>query len=75
MVLYVAGRKSIKIKVQQDNAGPHVKDDNTDVMEAGQHGGWDIQMVSQPPRSPDLDCFGPRVLPFTAILAVQDPHV
>jgi hypothetical protein len=41
--------------VQQDNAGPHVKDDNADIMESGQEGGWDIQMVSQPPRLPDLN--------------------
>ncbi|KAE9351760.1 hypothetical protein PR003_g4731 [Phytophthora rubi] len=40
--------------VQQDNAGPHVQDDNADILEAGQEGGWDIQMVSQPPRSPDM---------------------
>ncbi|KAG2816895.1 hypothetical protein PC113_g23033 [Phytophthora cactorum] len=49
------GRKSTTIKVQQDNAGPHVQDDNADIIEAGQEGGgWDIQMVSQPPRSPDM---------------------
>ncbi|KAG3078961.1 hypothetical protein PC121_g7103 [Phytophthora cactorum] len=50
-----SGKKSTTIKVQQDNAGPHVQDDNADIIEAGQEGGWDIQMVSQPPRSPDMD--------------------
>ncbi|KAG3193408.1 hypothetical protein PC128_g10167 [Phytophthora cactorum] len=51
----VVGRKSTTIKVEQDNVGPHVQDDNADIIEAGQEGGWDIQMVSQSPRSPDMN--------------------
>ncbi|KAG6945993.1 hypothetical protein JG688_00016260, partial [Phytophthora aleatoria] len=50
-----ARRKSRTIKVQQDNAGPHVQDSNDALVKAGQGYGWDIQMVSQPPRSPDLN--------------------
>ncbi|KAG4231800.1 hypothetical protein PC116_g19947 [Phytophthora cactorum] len=42
----VVGRKSTTIKVQQDNA---------DIIEAGQEGGWDIRMVSQLLRSPDMN--------------------
>jgi len=41
--------------VQQDNAGPHVQSDNADIVEAGREDGWNIQMISQPPRSPDMN--------------------
>ncbi|ETI34119.1 hypothetical protein F443_19324 [Phytophthora nicotianae P1569] len=49
------GRKSLCIKVQQDNAGPHVAGDNADILEAGIEHGWTIEMTCQPPRSPDMN--------------------
>ncbi|KAE9035930.1 hypothetical protein PR002_g7324 [Phytophthora rubi] len=66
------GRKTTTIMVQQDNAGPHVQDDNADILEAGQEGGWDIQMVSQPPRSPDMNVLDLGFFLFVAVATIQD---
>ncbi|KAG3254306.1 hypothetical protein PI124_g1166 [Phytophthora idaei] len=65
------GRKSRTIKVQQDTAGSHVQDNNTALVNAGQEYGWDIQMVSQPPRSPDLNVLDLGF--FHSIQSLQHP--
>lgn len=51
----VLGRKTIPIKIQQDNAGPHVPVNRADIVSAGEVDGWRIRMVCQPPRSPDFN--------------------
>ncbi|KAE8951262.1 hypothetical protein PR002_g33025, partial [Phytophthora rubi] len=38
------GRKDRVIRVQQDNAGPHVEEDHGEVVEAGKEGRWKIKM-------------------------------
>ncbi|KAH9191839.1 hypothetical protein AeNC1_006185 [Aphanomyces euteiches] len=43
------------IKLQQDNASPHVQVDNVDILQAGHSGGFRISVVCQPPNSPDLN--------------------
>lgn len=63
------GRKSLCIKVQQDNAGPHVSEDNKDIMDTGLADGWTIEMACQPPRSPDLNVLDLGI--FNAIQSVQ----
>ncbi|ETL32426.1 hypothetical protein L916_14999 [Phytophthora nicotianae] len=63
------GRKSLCIKVQQDNAGPHVAEDNADILEAGIEHGWTIEMTCQPPRSPDMNVLDLGL--FNAIQSVQ----
>ncbi|KAG4239148.1 hypothetical protein PC116_g12843 [Phytophthora cactorum] len=51
------GRKSRTIKVQQDNARPHVQDINAALVKAGQEYGWDIQMSLQH-QTPTIDTDG-----------------
>ncbi|KAG2896392.1 hypothetical protein PC114_g202 [Phytophthora cactorum] len=46
-------RKGSTVYVQQDNAGPHVLEDDSELEAAGSIGGWTIQMRCQPPRLPD----------------------
>ncbi|KAG3019618.1 hypothetical protein PC119_g10234 [Phytophthora cactorum] len=69
------GRKSRTIKVQQDNARPHVQDINAALVKAGQDYGWDIQMVSQPPRSPDLNVLDLGFFHSTQSLQHQTPTI
>lgn len=47
--------KSKIIYVQQDNAKPHFRDDDGDVLEEGSRDGWSIRFKSQPPNSPDFN--------------------
>lgn len=54
-VSIVPGTKYDTIRVQQDNAGPHVPEDHAEVQEAGSEEGWRIEMMCQPPRSPDMN--------------------
>ncbi|RAW32141.1 hypothetical protein PC110_g11513 [Phytophthora cactorum] len=68
------GRKSRTIKVQQDNARPHVQDINAALVKAGQEYGWDIQMVSQPPRSPDLNVLDLGFFSFDTVAAAPDAY-
>ncbi|GMF38970.1 unnamed protein product [Phytophthora fragariaefolia] len=49
------GQKTSVIRVQQDNAGTHVEEDHGEVLASGKEGGWDIQMLCQPPRSPECN--------------------
>ncbi|ETP45941.1 hypothetical protein F442_07748 [Phytophthora nicotianae P10297] len=48
-------RRGSTVVVQQDNAGPHVLDNDADLETAGKVDGWSIKMRCQPPRSPDLN--------------------
>lgn len=43
------------IYVQQDGAGAHVKETDADVAFNGKKYGWDIQLRTQPPNSPDFN--------------------
>lgn len=63
------GRKRDTILVQQDNASPHVKEDDAAIREAGQAMGWNIQMRCQPAKSPDFNVLDLGL--FTAIQARQ----
>ncbi|ETO66029.1 hypothetical protein F444_16720 [Phytophthora nicotianae P1976] len=65
----ISRRKSLCIKVQQDNAGPHVAEDNGDILEAGIEHGWTIETTCQPPRSPDMNVLDLGL--FNAIQSVQ----
>ncbi|KAE8999534.1 hypothetical protein PR003_g21400 [Phytophthora rubi] len=48
-------RRGTIVFVQQDNAGPHVCEDDTELETAGKVDGWKIKMRCQPPRSPELN--------------------
>jgi hypothetical protein len=41
--------------IQQDNAGPHIKADDPDFLDAVEDSGWNINMQFQPPSSPDMN--------------------
>ena len=43
------------IKVQQDNARPHVPVDHPEVVQAGKSDGFNISLMFQPPNSPDFN--------------------
>ncbi|KAE9034359.1 hypothetical protein PR003_g1437 [Phytophthora rubi] len=55
--------------VQQDNAGPHVREDDTELETVGKGDGWKIKMRCQPPRSPELNVLDLGV--FASIPALQ----
>lgn len=63
------GEKSVAIRVQQDNAGPHVSEAHSDMSKAGKRDGWKIKMVCQPPKSPDMNILDLGI--FNSIQAVQ----
>ncbi|KAF0692796.1 Aste57867_16158 [Aphanomyces stellatus] len=44
-----------KVKIQQDNARPHVPPLGLDVVAACKADGWDMEVVFQPPNSPDMN--------------------
>ncbi|KAK9740914.1 hypothetical protein RND81_03G070500 [Saponaria officinalis] len=44
------------IYIQQDNAKPHIQNNDLDFMAATNSDGFHIQLVFQPPNSPDLNC-------------------
>ncbi|XP_074303332.1 uncharacterized protein LOC141637804 [Silene latifolia] len=44
------------IYIQQDNARPHIKNNDPDFMVAANSDGFHIELVFQPPNSPDLNC-------------------
>ena len=62
-------KKNEVIYVQQDNAKPHVPIDDPDVVRAGTSDGWNIQLICQPPNSPDLNILDPGY--FNAIQTMQ----
>jgi hypothetical protein len=43
------------IFVQQDNAGPHISPDDPDFVDAVKDSDWGINLVFQPPNSPDFN--------------------
>ncbi|XP_057779878.1 uncharacterized protein LOC130998475 [Salvia miltiorrhiza] len=43
------------IYIQQDNAKPHIKDDDPDFRAAASANGFDIRIIHQPPNSPDTN--------------------
>ncbi|XP_042059450.1 uncharacterized protein LOC121803941 [Salvia splendens] len=43
------------LKIQQDNARPHIKDNDPAFREAAQQSGFSISIVQQPPNSPDTN--------------------
>ena len=45
----------IKIFVQQDNAKPHPKPDDPDLIREGDNDGFHIRLVCQPPNNPDMN--------------------
>ncbi|CAN0307027.1 unnamed protein product, partial [Pylaiella littoralis] len=58
------------IYIQQDNAKPHRVNDHEDLLEACSSGGFDIQLINQPPNSP-----GTNILDlgfFASIQSLQD---
>jgi len=67
------GRKKGHIWIQQDNAKPHFGSDDPEVLEAGKSGGWNIQMMNQPPQSPDLNVLDLGF--FNAIQSLQASKV
>ncbi|GMF44513.1 unnamed protein product [Phytophthora fragariaefolia] len=48
-------RRGTTVIVQQDDAGPHVREADAELEAAGGVEGWRIKMRCQPPRSPDLN--------------------
>ncbi|KAK9682246.1 hypothetical protein RND81_10G060800 [Saponaria officinalis] len=44
------------IYIQQDNAKPHIQNNDPEFMAAANSDGFHIQLVFQPPNSPDLNC-------------------
>ncbi|KAF0707721.1 hypothetical protein AaE_013489 [Aphanomyces astaci] len=47
--------ESRAIKIQQGNARPHMPPSDVDIVAACKAEGWDMQVVFQPPNSPDLN--------------------
>ena len=43
------------VKIQQDNARPHISPSDAEIMNACTQDGWKMQLVCQPPNSPDLN--------------------
>ncbi|XP_042022974.1 uncharacterized protein LOC121770286 [Salvia splendens] len=43
------------LKIQQDNARPHIKDNDPTFKEVAQQSGFSISLVQQPPNSPDTN--------------------
>lgn len=43
------------IFIQQDNARPHIRDNDIDFRDAASQQGFNIHLVQQPPNSPDLN--------------------
>ncbi|XP_074315028.1 uncharacterized protein LOC141651206 [Silene latifolia] len=48
-------KKGRKIFIQQDNAKPHISTRDPDFVAAATADGWDIELICQPPNSPDLN--------------------
>ena len=44
-----------RVKIQQDNARPHISPSDHDIVRACTEGSWKIDLVCQPPNSPDLN--------------------
>jgi hypothetical protein len=57
------------ILIQQDNAKPHLLQEDEDVISAGISDGWNIRLLFQPPNSPDLNVLDLGF--FAAIQSIQ----
>ncbi|XP_074289164.1 uncharacterized protein LOC141614305 [Silene latifolia] len=60
------------IYIQQDNARPHIKNDDPEFMAAANSDGFQIELVFQPPNSPDLNCNDLGY--FRALQSLQKKH-
>ncbi|XP_074298986.1 uncharacterized protein LOC141629980 [Silene latifolia] len=60
------------IYIQQDNARPHIKNDDPEFMAAANSDGFHIDLVFQPPNSPDLNCNDLGY--FRALQSLQKKH-
>jgi len=49
------GRPSDTVFIQQDNARPHSRTATTNINECGKGESWNIELMNQPPNSPDLN--------------------
>ncbi|KAF0685854.1 Aste57867_22306 [Aphanomyces stellatus] len=67
------GRRNTPIYIQQDNARPHVSSNDRVVAAAEKLGGWDINLASQPPMSPDFNVLDLGF--FNAIQSLQHQKV
>lgn len=67
-----AAGKSKKIKIQQDNARPHARSDQPEILEAGYSDGWSVDLVFQPPNSPDFNVLDLGF--FNAIQSLQHQY-
>jgi hypothetical protein len=66
--------KNFEIQIQQDNATPHIKNDDEDFLAVAKSGdGWVIKMVNQPPNSPDTNICDLSF--FVSIQALQQEEV
>ncbi|ETK85759.1 hypothetical protein L915_09537 [Phytophthora nicotianae] len=65
--------ESVKIDVQQDNATPHIPTDDWRFLEAVEQCGRSIELVFQPPNSPDLNVLDLGL--FTEIQSRQEQHL
>lgn len=61
------------IFIQQDNARPHIKDNDLDFRAAASIDGFDIHLVHQPPNSPDTNINDLGW--FRALQSIQNQHV
>lgn len=61
------------IFIQQGNARSHINQNDEDFHRAASEGGFDIQLICQPPNSPDLNISDLGF--FNAIQALQQKHV
>ena len=66
------------IKIQQDNAKPHIPIDNPTWLEVQafyaqpENGGWQLELCFQPPNSPDLNILDLAM--FRAMQSIQQQH-
>ncbi|KAG3238530.1 hypothetical protein PI124_g16509 [Phytophthora idaei] len=63
------GCKRRYIRVQHDNASPHAAAVRPIVLQAAKEDGWDIRMVFQPPKSPDMNILDLGI--FNSIQSMQ----
>ncbi|ETV90033.1 hypothetical protein H310_15136 [Aphanomyces invadans] len=61
-----------KLKIQQDNAKPHVLPNDAEVVAACNKDGWAMSIVCQPPNSPELNVLDLGF--FRAIQSLQSNH-
>ena len=59
-----------RIYIQQDNARPHSVLSEPDLLEACTSGGFDLQLINQPPSSPDTNILDLGF--FSSIQSLQD---